>query len=226
MSGGRGKRLEPFSNVLPKPLIPVNDKTIIEHIIDSFKKLKTNNFYITLNYKKDIIKSYLKDTYKGKTNFFFIEEKKFEGTAGSLRYLKKNQFKKPFILTNCDIIIKSNYREIYNWHLSKKNDLTIVTSLIKYQIPYGSCVIKKDGKLNKIIEKPTYNFLVNTGFYIISPSCLKHLNVKGVFDMPQLIKKCLEKKLKISVYPVAERDWIDIGQWVEYKKAINFLNLN
>ena len=221
MSGGRGKRLEPFSNVLPKPLIPINNKTIIEYIIDNFRKYKIENFFITLNYKKNIIKSYLKDTYNLNTKFLFLEEKKFEGTAGSLKYLKNHNIKKPFILTNCDIIVNSDYNEIYNWHIKKKNHLTIVTSLKKYQIPYGTCEMDKDGKLKKIIEKPTYNFLVNTGFYIISNNCLKYINSKGSFDMPQLIKKCLEKKLRVSIFPIAERDWIDIGQWAEYKKALN-----
>ena len=223
MSGGKGKRLEPFSSVLPKPLVPIHGKTIIEHIIDNFTKNHVSNFYITLNYKKNIIKSYLNEIY-GNKKINFIEEKKFEGTAGSMKYLKKYKIQKPFILTNCDIILKSNYKEIYDWHIHNQNDLTLVTTLINYQIPYGSCDIDKDGNLVKINEKPKYNYLVNTGFYVISPSCLKHVKFKNKLDMPNLIKRCIENKMKVSVFPVAQNDWVDVGQWVEYKKAINLMD--
>lgn len=220
MAGGRGKRLEPFSYILPKPLIPIQEKPIISHIINSFKNNFFSDFIITLNYKKNIIKSFLKDTYKKKITLNFINEKEPSGTAGSLRYLKKLNLKNPFFITNCDILVKSNYDEIYNWHLKNNNNLTIVTSLINYKIPYGICKINKKGDLKKIDEKPSLNYLINTGFYIMSPNCLKLLSAKGVFDMTNLIEACFKKGLKVSVYPIAEKHWIDIGQWSEYKKSI------
>lgn len=220
MAGGKGKRLEPFSYILPKPLIPVHEKPIISHIINSFTKEFFFDFTITLNYKKNIIQSFLKDTYKKKISLNFIDELEPGGTAGSLRYLKKLNLTKPFFITNCDILVKSNYDEIYNWHLKNNNNLTIVTSLMNYKIPYGICKINKNGNLKKIDEKPTLNYLINTGFYIMSPICLKLIPKKGFYDMTNLIEACFKKKLKVSVYPIAEKHWIDIGQWSEYKKSL------
>lgn len=220
MAGGEGKRLEPFSKILPKPLIPINEKSIINHIIDSFLKYSFTNYTITLNYKKNIIKSFLKDSYKKKISIKYTNENVPTGTAGSLRYLNKLSIKKPFFITNCDIIVKSNYSDIYNWHIKNKNDFTIVVSLVNHQIPYGICDLNKKGNLKKIIEKPSSNYLINTGFYIMSPILLKLIPKDGIYHMTDLIHDCLIKKYKVSIYPIAENDWLDVGQWAEYKKSL------
>ena len=215
-----GKRLEPFSKILPKPLIPINEKSIINHIIDRFLEKSFISFIVTLNYKKNIIKSFLKDYYKSKVNISYTLENEPTGTIGSLRLLNKSKLKKPFYVTNCDIIVKSDYNEIYNWHIKNKCDLTIIASLVSYQIPYGICVINKSGKFNRINEKPSSNHLINTGFYVMSPNCLKYISRKGVFHMTDLIEILKKNKKTIGVFPIAENDWLDVGQWAEYRKSI------
>ena len=146
MAGGKGTRLEPFTKVLPKPLIPVHEKPIINHIIERFTDVGSTNFFITINYKSSILKAYFKDLQPSyKINF--IEEKSPLGTAGSLYYLK-GKIKKPFFVTNCDIIIKADYKNIYEFHTEGKYDLTLVASTKEYIIPYGTCEINKKGDLN------------------------------------------------------------------------------
>ena len=168
MAGGKGSRLKPLTNILPKPLIPIKDRPIIELIMEKFQSHGINNFNITTNYKAGIIKSYFSNL-KKKYNINFHNENKPLGTAGSLK-LTKTKSKKPIFVTNCDIIINSDYNLIMNYHIENKNDFTIIAATKKYTIPYGTCEIGKDGIFKKILEKPSLDYLINTGFYITNPS--------------------------------------------------------
>ena len=114
MAGGRGARLEPFTKILPKALVPVHDKPIIEHIIERFTKVGCMDFHLTVNYKSRILKAYFEDL-EADYHMQFVEEQEPLGTAGSLRFLDK-KFNKPFIVTNCDIIIKVDYSKLYKFH--------------------------------------------------------------------------------------------------------------
>jgi dTDP-glucose pyrophosphorylase len=223
MAGGKGTRLKPFTNILPKPLIPIDEKPVIEHIIERFLKIGCKSFHFTINYKAKIIKAYFEEldtAYKTK----FIIEEDFLGTAGSLSYLE-NKFKKPFFVTNCDIIINADYRDFYNYHIENDYDITLVASAKEYVIPYGSCEIDKEGSLKKIHEKPKYDFLINTGLYVLNPSVLKRIPKSKYFHITHLIEKIKNENGKIGVYPISDQDWIDIGQWSDYHKAINDLKL-
>ena len=222
MAGGFGTRLEPFTKVLPKPLIPIDGKPIIDHIMESFKNSGSNTFYITLNYKSKILKSYFEEL-NHKYKIFFLEEKKPLGTAGAL-YLLKNRISKNFFVTNSDIIINTDYIDLYNFHIESKNDITLVVAAKEYEIPYGSCEISSNGNLLKINEKPKYNFLINSGLYLLNNKILKLLKKNNKLDMNELIELAIEKKFKIKIYPVSDKQWIDVGQWVEYKKIVEKFN--
>ena len=177
MAGGKGTRLLPYTSVLPKPLLPINQKPTIKHIIDKFMMYDVKKFFVTLNYKSEILKTYLKDT--GKINpVITIQEKKPLGTAGSL-FLLKNKIKNDFFLSNCDTIINENYGDIYEHHKIKRNDITIVTASKKFKIPYG--VLKAKENSFQMLEKPKLQYYVNTGFYIISKKCLKLLKKKSIW---------------------------------------------
>ena len=222
MAGGLGTRLEPFTKVLPKPLIPIDGKPIIDHIMESFKNSGSNTFYITLNYKSKILKSYFEEL-KHKYKIFFLEEKKPLGTAGAL-FLLKNRIAKNFFVTNSDIILNTDYIDLYNFHIESKNDITLVVAAKEYEIPYGSCEISSNGNLLKINEKPKYNFLINSGLYLLNNKILKLLKKNNKIDMNELIELAIEKKFKIKIYPVSDKQWIDVGQWVEYKKIVEKFN--
>ncbi len=224
MAGGKGERLEPFTSVLPKPLIPINDKTIIESIIDTFKDNNLNNFFISVNFKGKIIKSYFDDLNKN-YNIKFFEENKPLGTAGAI-YFMKNKVKNNFFVTNSDIILNIDYNDLIEFHKKNKNIITIVVAAKEYIIPYGSCEINHKGFLVKIKEKPSYNFLVSTGLYLFNKKIFKLVKKNEKLEMDKLIDAAIKNNYKIMVYPTTEKSWVDVGQWDEYKKTLEKLRFN
>ena len=218
MGGGKGTRLDPFTRILPKPLIPMGNDPIIKIIMDEFGKYGMSDFYITLNNKGKMIKAYFHDhNLPYKINF--IEEQKPLGTAGALKLIKP-KLKETFFVSNCDIIIKSDYNDIIKFHKERKNSLTLVGSMQHYTIPYGVCEIENGGDLISIREKPQYDFLTNTGMYVLELDVLNLIPGDTYFDMTDLIKAIQGKGQKVGVFPVSKESWIDVGQWAEYKNAI------
>lgn len=221
MAGGKGTRMHPITKILPKPLIPLNDKPIISHIIDSFTNSGVKHFVISINYKSEIIKAYFKEN-EDHLKIQFLEEKTPLGTIGSLSLLK-NKIKKDFIVINCDTILKIDYKDLFSFHKKNRNYVTIVASAKEFKIPYGVCNIDKKGNLKKINEKPNYNFLVSSGIYLINPKILKHIPKNKKFDFNEFIKILLQKNIKIGVYPIDDNLWIDVGKLSEYNKALKLI---
>ena len=221
MAGGKGTRLKPFTNILPKPLIPVKGKTVIEHIISSFVKQNIKEFIFTLNYKTKLLKSYFEEL-KPKYKINYIEEKKPLGTAGSLK-LVNTKSTDYLLVTNCDTIINIDYSKLINFHIKNNNSLTIVACKKNYKFPYGTCKLNKYGEFIKISEKPKNKVLVNIGMYLINKNMLKFIKSNQKFDMTQLIK-IIKKNNRVDIYPIEQNSWKDIGEWHEYKKTINFFN--
>ena len=223
MAGGKGTRLDPFTKILPKPLIPIGDKTILEVIIESFLGYGVGKFYLSVNYKSKIIKSYFEELNPA-YQLEYIEEEKPLGTAGSLKLLQ-NRVGGPILVTNCDIIIKADYGELAEFHEQRKNDITLVASLKNYPIPYGVCEIENGGSLIQLTEKPEYNLLVNTGMYILEPETLHLIPENEFFHITHLIERVKAGGGRIGVFPISENAWLDTGQWVEYKNSLKQLNL-
>ncbi len=218
MAGGKGDRLQPFTKVLPKPLIPINNKPIIEHIIENFLKFGIKDYYLSVNFKSRVLKAYFEES-TNDYNINFIEENEALGTAGSLRLLDKKNLK-TFIVTNCDTIINTDLNDFYEFHRENKNDISFIVAAKNFTIPYGICDLDEKKKFQKIKEKHDFNFLVNTGLYMMEPSIMKIIPEKGSFDMNQLINDAKKNKMNVGVFPIYENSWIDIGQWSEYKKTV------
>jgi NDP-sugar pyrophosphorylase family protein len=142
------------------------------------------------------------------------------GTAGALIFLK-GKLKDSFFVSNCDILIKSDYGDILKFHQQRKNALTLVGSMQHYKIPYGVCEIDNGGELINIREKPEYDFLSNTGLYLLEPDVLALIPDDTYFDMTNLIKKVKSRGLKVGLFPISEKSWVDVGQWEEYRKVID-----
>ena len=171
MAGGKGLRLKPFTNYFPKPLTPVDDKTATEIIIDAFSKYGIKKFFISLNYKKNLIKSYLRENKI--PNLYFIEEKKELGTAGPISLLK-GKIKNDFFVINCDTIVSLNLERFYDFHKKNNFKISLVAASKKFNLEYGSCKIKrKNGELKNIEEKPSINYLANIGLYLLNPEIIK-----------------------------------------------------
>ncbi|MBW2660870.1 MAG: nucleotidyltransferase family protein [Deltaproteobacteria bacterium] len=219
MAGGRGTRLKPFTKILPKPLIPIGDKPIIEIIMDKCKKHGFYNFIISLNYKSAMIKHYFAEN-EYDASIEFREEDKPLGTAGPL-CLVKNQIREPLIVTNCDVITDIDYRDLLIFHKEKGFKITMVGVMKQFTVPYG--VLKtNNGHLMEITEKPEYDFMVNAGVYVIDPEILTLLEDNCCLDMPDLLVRAKEKGYSVGVYPFSG-EWIDVGQWEDYKKAISHM---
>ena len=218
MAGGKGTRLDPLTRILPKPLIPIGNSTIIELIIDKFLNYNVSNFYLSVNHKSEIIKAYFKEKTL-KYNIEFIEEKIPLGTAGGLRPLIQ-LMEQPFFVTNCDIILEIDYAELLDFHMNNGSSISLVASMKNYSIPYGVCEISSDGELAQIREKPKSNLLVNTGLYILSPEVLRFIPENEEYHMTNLIRDVKANDLKVGVIPVSENSWIDIGEWAEFKKTL------
>lgn len=216
MAGGQGKRMQPFTSILPKPLIPIGNKTVIENILENFNDYNFKKFYITLNYKSRIIKSFLSDFRLKKYINYFIEKKPL-GTIGSLKNLQ-TKLKKNFILTNADSIIDIDFHDFLEFHIKNNNDITIATAIKKFQIQYGSCQINNKGILKSINEKPKYNLMVNTGLYVIKSNVLNFITKNNKMDMDELLNKLLKKRKRVKIFPISEDSWKDVGQWDEYNK--------
>ena len=219
MAGGKGTRLEPFTKVLPKPLIPIHGKPIIEHIIERFTDFGCFEFHVTVNYKSRIMKAYFEEM-QPNYGIHFVEEKEPLGTAGSLRFLD-GQLSQPFIVTNCDIIIKAEYASLYEFHKKNNFDITLVASAKEYIIPYGTCELNDGGHLSHINEKPKYDFLINTGLYVLNPDVLNFIPKNKFYHITHLIEDLKNSGKKVGVFPIDDDAWINIGQWAEYKKAID-----
>jgi len=218
MAGGRGTRMKPLTNVIPKPLIPLGEKTIIEEIMDRFLPYECTNFFLSVNYKADTIKHYFKQI-EHPYNISYFQEDKPLGTAGSL-HLLKNEINTPFFVTNCDIIIEEDYAEIYNYHKENHNELTVVAALKHYPIPYGTIETGDNGLLKKLSEKPELTFKINSGMYILEPNLLKEIPEDKFFHITQLIENIIKRHGKVGVFPVSKGSWKDIGNWNEYLQKI------
>ena len=222
MAGGEGSRLKPFTNILPKPLIPLNDKTVIEKIIDSFTDNGFHNFFLTVNFKGKILSAFFEEL-EPDYSIGFVEEKTPLGTAGSLQLLKE-ELKSTFLLTNCDVILDLDHGDLIDFHNKNNCEITLIASAKKLTIPYGACEIDKQGFLSKIIEKPSLNYLINAGLYVLEPSVLKEIPDGEFFHITDLIEKVKSKGKRVGVFPIEDGAWIDIGQWEEYRSALKRLS--
>jgi dTDP-glucose pyrophosphorylase len=222
MAGGFGTRMKPLTNVIPKPLIPIGDCSILEHIMNSFHDYGCKDFYISVNYKADLIKYYLNEQDLPYQVSYFKEDKPL-GTAGSLSLLK-DKIHTTFFVSNCDILVNQDYAEVLKYHQENKHDITIIAALKSYEIAYGTLNTVDDGLLDSLSEKPNLNFKINTGMYILNPSTLNEIPEDTFFHITDLIDKIKSKGGRVGVFPISEKSWTDIGNWEEYLKIINVKN--
>lgn len=220
MAGGRGHRLEPLTNVIPKPLIPVSDKTILEEIMDRFAEAGCRNFILSVNYKRELIREYFSNRQNSEYNINFIEEGSPLGTGGSLYLLKESLFQ-TFIVSNCDILIDVNWNDLIQYHKSNANMATVVTVLKNFNIPYGTIETGPNGLVEGLREKPDISYQINSGVYIFEPQIFSCMNENEFIHIPDLLLRIKDLGGKIGAFPVLEGDWADMGNWNDYLKLIN-----
>ncbi|RPI72711.1 MAG: CBS domain-containing protein [Desulfobacteraceae bacterium] len=222
MAGGRGVRLDPFTKILPKPLIPLGEKPILEVIMDRFYGQGFHQFKVIINHKKEIIKLYFSEN-KQSYELELIEENEYCGTVGGL-YLLKDKIQKTFILTNCDTLLEGDYGDFLNWHAESRNLITIIGSHKEVAVPYG-VLDMNNGSLIKMIEKPKFDLFVNTGTYVMEPEVFDYIHSNENIDIDKLILKIQSHKAnKVGVFPCWGK-WLDTGQWDEYKNTLKTMGI-
>lgn len=210
MAGGLGTRLYPYTKILPKPLIPVGEIPIIEHIINRFHQQGVSEFHLIVNHKKNMIKAYMNEVEK-EYSVSYVDENQPLGTGGGLSLLK-GQINQPFILSNCDILIDEDYEKIYQHHMSEGNFITMICSLKNLKIPYGVVEISEDGGIEEMREKPEISFFTNTGMYVVNSEVIEGLDFNKKIDFPDIIERYKNQGAKVGVYPISENSWLDMGQ--------------
>jgi dTDP-glucose pyrophosphorylase/predicted transcriptional regulator len=223
MAGGKGTRLDPFTKILPKPLIPLGEKPIVEVIMDRFYEQGFHRFKLVINHKKEMIRLYFCEN-KQPYEIELIEENDYCGTVGGL-FLLKEKIDDTFILTNCDTLIDGDYGDFLNWHRERKNILTIVGSHKEVTVPYG-VLSMTNGALTEMIEKPKYDLFVNTGTYVMEPDIFHYIGDNENIDIDKLILKLQSNmEAKVGVFPSWGR-WFDIGQWDEYRNTLKSMGID
>ncbi len=216
MAGGKGERLKPYTEILPKPLIPINSKPMLEHIIDNFTYFNFKKFHLVLNHQAELIKSY----FRSKKNNFklnYVKEPKTLGTAGGIYFIKKIH-SDDFIITNCDTLFKIDYNKFYDNHKKNNNFITLAVSKTQHVFPYGFCKLKANNLIS-IDEKPKFNFIANTGLYFVKKEIIKLIPKNKKFEMTDLIEKCIKNKYKTGVYLIPSNSWTDLGQLSDLQKS-------
>ena len=222
MAGGEGKRLLPFTSFLPKPLIPIKNKPAVVHIMNLFKSKNFSKFIFSINYNDKVLKSYLNEL-SNIYNISLIQENTRLGSAGALKKLQN--IKDDLFIVNCDTIFNFNVLQLLSFHRENNNEITLVAAVKKFDVPFGVCNIdEKKGILKNMIEKPSKNYVVNTGLYVCKPSLLKKLPNKTKFGMDLVIRSLLNKNKKIGIYPINEKDWQDTGSWTSYFESMKRLS--
>lgn len=224
MAGGKGTRLYPFTKILPKPLIPIGDMPIIEHILHRFCDYGISDYYMTVNYKKGMIKSYFADL-NPDYSITYVEEDKPLGTAGSIKLIDK-KFDAPVIVTNCDVLINADYEEIYKYHKESGNKMTIVSALKNMEVPYGVLHSGENGVVTGMEEKPKLSYFVNTGMYVVDADMLEKIPDDTFFHMTHLADMLMKEGLQIGTYPISEDSFLDMGEFEEMQRMEEKLGLN
>ncbi len=215
-AGGKGTRLYPYTKVLPKPLIPIGDLTITEHIINQFWGYGCQDFTMILGHKRNMIKAYFADE-NPDYHVHFVDELEPMGTGGGLSLLR-GKIDGTFFMTNCDVLVFADYSDILHHHRSQKNMATVVCAQKSVTMPYGTLEVDGNGRLTAVQEKPSFSFLTNTGLYLLEPEFLNYVPDGKFIHMTDCLQACVDDGKPVGVYAISEDRWSDMGQPEEMEK--------
>jgi dTDP-glucose pyrophosphorylase len=216
MAGGLGSRLNPLTANCPKPLLKVGGKPILESIIESFIEQGFKRFYISINYKGEMIEKYFGNGSSLGVQINYIREDKRLGTAGSLKLIPKKS-DQPIIVMNGDILTKVDFRNLLDFHISQGVDATLCIREYQLEVPYGVVSIMRN-RFRGMEEKPKEKFFINAGLYVLNPKLIEYIPEDTYFDMPEFFRILARKNHETAVYPIREY-WMDIGHMDDYEKA-------
>ena len=217
LAGGEGTRLRPLTYSIPKPLLPIGRKPILEIIMELLREHGFWDIILTVEYKAELIKSYFRDGSNLGVNITYFQEGRFLGTAGPVKAVEDFLGDEPFITMNGDLLTDLNFSEMYSEHLNKVADLTMATTFYNVKLPFG--VVDTIGDdIVSIREKPILDFMVNAGIYIISPYVLDFIPKDKYYDMPDLIQSLIDHGRRVETYQI-DGKWQDLGTMESYEEA-------
>lgn len=217
LAGGKGTRLRPYTISLPKPLVPVGAKPILERIIIQLKSHGFTHITITLNHMAEMIKSFFKDGSKWGLTIDYTTEEKALSTMGPLTLI--NDLPENFLVMNGDVLTDLNFSDFFEEHKNNKSIFTIASHRRKEMIDYGLLHHDENKKLVKFEEKPSYDFLVSMGVYMVNKSVMDYIPKDTFFGFDHLMYKLLEVKKPPFVHEF-DGFWLDIGRPSDYETAI------
>lgn len=216
MGGGLGTRLRPLTYDVPKPMLKIGGKPLLEILVEQLKAYGFTNILMSVNYKGYMIQSYFRDGRDFGVNIEYIKEKERLGTAGALK-LAQCYLDKPFLVLNGDILTKLNYEQFMEFHMQNNADITVATRSYDICVPYGVVNIDNADVLS-LEEKPRMEFFINAGMYCLNPEMINYIPESGYYDITQLIDLAIRGKRMIKSFPIREY-WLDIGHIPDYERA-------
>ncbi len=216
MAGGKGKRLMPLTRDIPKPMVEVGGKPMLEHILLQFVRQGFSDFHISLNYLGHMVEEYFGDGSMWGCHISYVRETESLGTAGALSLIDK-PFSLPFILINGDILSPVDYGELLDYHVANGGMATVCARMHRMEIPFGVIQLK-DGMLDSIAEKPVYENLISAGIYVMDPQVLNVIPKGAVTDMPSVLQTLTKNQKRVAVFPLRD-DWMDVGRLDDLTQA-------
>lgn len=216
LAGGLGTRLRPFTQIIPKPLLPVGEKSVLEIQISRLRSCGFREIILATNYKSDYISNFFGDGSQYGVSLRFSKEEEPLGTAGPIKLLEE-ELTDPFLLMNGDILTLLNFRSLFNFAINSKSLLTVATKEIILPFAFGNVFFEGD-RITNIEEKPDIKTTIIAGIYVMTPGIFEHIPKDTYFGMDNLIKSMLKQKLPVSKYDVKEY-WLDIGRVDDYEEA-------
>ncbi len=215
MAGGLGSRLRPLTENLPKPMLPVAGRPVMELIIEQLRKAGIRQVNLTTHFKSEVIHDHFGDGRNFGVDIEYVEEDQPLGTAGSLSLLQESD--DPLLVINGDILTKVDFRAMVDFHHEHTAEMTVAVRPHEMQVPYG--VVETDGAMiTGITEKPTLRHFINAGIYLLNPSVCRLVPEGEKYDMPDLIQRLINEGQRVASFPVHEY-WLDIGQIQDYEQA-------
>jgi dTDP-glucose pyrophosphorylase len=218
MAGGRGQRLRPLTDECPKPMLRIAGRPILQIIVENMVQQGFNDFYISVNYKRDMVRQHFGDGSACGARIRYVEEEETQplGTAGALSLIPEKP-RHPMIVMNGDILTKVAFGSLLDFHQEHGSVATMCVRDYFVQVPYGVIALDEH-RLSEIVEKPVHRFLVNAGIYVLEPSALELVPSGAAYDMPSLFEQLARERSAVSVFPITEY-WLDIGRMDDFNKA-------
>ncbi len=217
MAGGFGSRLKPLTDNCPKPMLPIGDKPMLAHILDLFIKQGFSSFYISTHYMPEVITEYFGDGDKFGCNITYVHEDSPLGTGGALSLLPENLPRLPLVMINGDILTDVDFTKMIDTHMKNKNDVTLCLREEEHQVAYG-LVETTDGIIQRMVEKPTYRYLINSGIYVLSAAAVLSVKESRKMALPSLVEDRISQGFKVGEYR-SHGYWLDVGRMSDYQKA-------